>query len=372
MEYDAAIDELYSLGQFSVKLGLERIREIMEKTGRPYTKYKVVHVAGTNGKGSTCAMIASILQDAGFRVGLYTSPHLIDFRERIQVDSKMIPKDNVVRLYRMIKDHAEGCTFFEITTAMALKYFEEMGVDYAVVETGLGGRLDATNVVDPEIAVITDIALDHVDHLGRSVEEIAAEKAKIIKGGRFVIRRDNLYRKIFEDEGTAVYADDAPDISVCRGYQKRNASLAAAVSCELGFSDHVSSGIMKTIWPGRMQKYGNIVLDCAHNADGARALVDSLDGEFVVILGVMKDKSYADMIKELERIASEFIFTRTQYSRAADPRLFADHVSKPFSISDNVSDAILQAGERRTLVTGSVYVVGDAFRSLGIRPFEEQ
>ncbi|MDH7516227.1 MAG: folylpolyglutamate synthase/dihydrofolate synthase family protein [Bacteroidota bacterium] len=183
--YRAAVEYLFRLQQFGIKLGLNNTRALLRWWGRPEQAYPVVHVAGTNGKGSTCAFIASILAEAGYRVGLYTSPHLVDFRERIRVDGKPIPRTAVLEYTRALRPlvDARRATFFEATTVMAFRYFADAGVDVAIIETGLGGRLDATNVVHPLVNVITGIALDHAEHLGGTVEAIAREKAGIIKRG---------------------------------------------------------------------------------------------------------------------------------------------------------------------------------------------
>src|SRR2546426_7378956 len=199
VDIESLLAELYGLERFGIKLGLDVTRELLERIGNPQTKFPTVHVTGTNGKGSTCAFLASIFQAAGHRVGLYTSPHLVKFNERIRVDGRMISDVDVARLYGEVKPHAAAMaaesdtnqpTFFEVTTAMAFRHFAERQVNLAVIEVGMGGRLDATNVITPEVSVLTRIGLEHTEHLGRTVERIAREKSGIIKPGVPVVTVD--------------------------------------------------------------------------------------------------------------------------------------------------------------------------------------
>ncbi|HKZ47940.1 MAG TPA: Mur ligase family protein, partial [Thermoplasmata archaeon] len=193
MDYEVFLREFYRLERFGIKLGLDVITDLLRRLGDPHDRFPAVHVTGTNGKGSVCAYLASILRAAGFRVGLYTSPHLVRFNERIRVNGEMIGDQDVMRLYGEIQPHMEAmaarnpvhhATFFEVTTAMAFQYFAEQEVDIAVIEVGMGGRYDATNVIDPEVSVITRVGLEHTEHLGRTVRRIAREKAGIIKNGK--------------------------------------------------------------------------------------------------------------------------------------------------------------------------------------------
>ena len=199
------LDYLYNLERFGIKLGLEAITELLGLLDNPQKKFKSVHIAGTNGKGSVSAYLAAILQEASYKVGWYTSPHLIKFNERIRVDGKAIENRELVRLTELIKEKVEGKiqpTFFEFTTALAFLYFAEQKVDFAVVEVGMGGRLDATNVLNPEVAVITNISFDHQKHLGNTLEKIAGEKAGIIKeNGKVVVgKRDIGLVKLFKEK----------------------------------------------------------------------------------------------------------------------------------------------------------------------------
>src|SRR2546428_1335992 len=199
MDYDALLNELYRLERFGIKLGLETITELLGHMGNPHRRFKTVHVTGTNGKGSVCAYVASVLRKAGYRVGLYTSPHLVRFNERIQVDGVEIPDADVARIYQemqpAIAKTSGGSkllqpTFFEVTTAMAFHYFAERQIDIGVIEVGMGGRMDATNVINPLVAVLTRIGLEHTEHLGKTEDRIAREKAGIIKPGCRVVTVD--------------------------------------------------------------------------------------------------------------------------------------------------------------------------------------
>ncbi|MFO0717429.1 MAG: Mur ligase family protein [Nitrospira sp.] len=217
MTYPATVQFLYGLQQHGIKLGLETIRALLARVGDPHRGYPVVHIGGTNGKGSTAAMTASMLQAAGHRVGLYTSPHLVDFRERIRVDGVMIPEARVSALVEVLREAAApdlAPTFFEFTTALACRYFAECRVDVAVLEVGLGGRFDATNVVTPLASAITSIGLDHEAYLGSTIEAIAFEKAGIVKPGAPVVlgRMDAPARQVIEErashEGAPLYSLD--------------------------------------------------------------------------------------------------------------------------------------------------------------------
>ncbi len=317
--YSDAVGFLFGLQKFGIKLGLSNITGILEAWGEPHRAYPVVHLAGTNGKGSTSAFLASVLTEAGYRTGLYTSPHLYEFTERIRIDGIPVEFDTVARYAAELKPEIEGrrATFFEAATAMAFKHFQEGGADIAVIETGLGGRLDATNVVLPELSVITGIAMEHTEHLGASLEEIAREKAGIVKPGIPILvgilaeTALNEIRAAACSKGSPLFFDTGPeeaprflDVEDMRfvretfsrrqefhsplaGYhQSLNASLALAsaeILAERGFRIDLQAAVRgiaavksRTGIAGRLERISSkpeTVIDAAHNPDGVRALL---------------------------------------------------------------------------------------------------
>jgi dihydrofolate synthase / folylpolyglutamate synthase len=311
------LDYLYNLERFGIKLGLDVIKELLHKLDNPQNKFKSVHIAGTNGKGSTACFLDSILRSSGKKVGLYTSPHLVKFNERIQINGKDISDLDLVRLTTKIKNICEQnkieATFFEFTTAIAFLYFAENNVDYSVIETGLGGRLDATNVLTPELSLITNIDIDHTKHLGDTKEKIAVEKAGIIKENSLVLtaEQDPSILEIFsnvckEKKSKLCVLDDKFDIKLINSdlhgqefsvtgkmeggftikmlgqHQIRNAVLAIMGARKLGISqEEISEGLKNAYWPARLDiiKQDPLVLvDCAHNLAGITELVNFLKG----------------------------------------------------------------------------------------------
>src|SRR2546425_5536553 len=223
MDYDALLQELYRLERFGIKLGLDTITELLGHMGNPHRRFKTVHVTGTNGKGSVCAYVASVLRKAGYRVGLYTSPHLVRFNERIQTDGRQISNSDVARIYQEMQpaiaktsggSKVRQPTFFEVTTGIAFHYFAEKGIDIGVIEVGMGGRMDATNVITPLVAVLTRIGLEHTEHLGKTEDRIAREKAGIIKPGCRVVTVDQPTVSIIAAQAHAL---GCPVIVVGRG-----------------------------------------------------------------------------------------------------------------------------------------------------------
>src|SRR5687767_14101021 len=280
MRYAEAVEFLFSLQQFGAKPGLERAFLLAEAVGRPQDKLKFIHVAGTNGKGSTCAMLESIYRHAGYRVGLYTSPHLVRFGERIQINRALISESDIVRLVEEAKtwlkhfSQEDHPTFFEVVTVMALRYFAEEGCELVIWETGLGGRLDATNIVTPLASVITNVQLDHQEWLGQTVEEIAFEKAGIIKPGVPVITAAEAGLPIIAQTAKAplsvVTRPSELEVSLAGRHQRLNAALAVetvrVLRGSLPVSDlDIREGLRQVWWPGRLQTVGKIILDGAHN-----------------------------------------------------------------------------------------------------------
>lgn len=400
MEYKEAIGYLYSLQKYGIKLGLSNILSLMDILGNPHKSFKSIHVAGTNGKGSTAAMIASILQATGLKVGLYTSPHLVSFTERIRVNGITIPEERVAYLTSTLNSQLSTLstqslsrdrnsispTFFEFTTAMAFQYFAEEDVDIAVVEVGMGGRLDATNVITPMVSIITNISYDHQEFLGETLAEIAGEKAGIIKDGIPVVMADNLpevvriiegrcknmgsdlyiYGRDFRAEGSRLQtpmgrrSGSRLDTELISGqvfdyygmkkvfrdleipllgrHQITNASLAIAVSEVISpdikiKEEAIRKGLEEVRWEARLEiiaKNPTIVLDGAHNVGAAYALRRTLEEVFLpeherlfLIIGMMKDKDIRGFLRTLAPLAWEIIVTAVDYERAASPALLA-------------------------------------------------
>lgn len=418
MDYKEALDYLYGLQHHGIKLGLSNILSLMDILRGPHQAFKSIHIAGTNGKGSTAAMISFILQAAGLRVGLYTSPHLVSFTERIKVNGVPIPEERVIDLVMTLKSklptlNSLSPTFFEFTTALAFQYLKEEEIDIAVIEVGMGGRLDATNVIIPMVSAITNIGYDHQEFLGNTLSEIAREKAGIIKEGVPVItadqERDAL--KVIEDvskENGAklyIYGEDfradprlqtqvfdyygleyilrALELSLLGSHQIVNASLAIA-TCEVLNprieidEEAIRKGLKETIWEGRLEvalENPTILLDGAHNENAARCLKRALKEIFLhehdrlfLIIGIMKDKDIRGILKALAPLAHEVIVTRPDSERAAPASLLlseAERFNPRVKVIERVSDALMAAKEKASssdliCVTGSLYTVGEA------------
>jgi dihydrofolate synthase/folylpolyglutamate synthase len=402
MTYPDSVKFLYALGNEikSAKLGLERIRAVLEALGNPERVYRVVHVAGTNGKGSTCAMIEAGLRAAGIRTGLFTSPHLIEPTERIQIDGIPVNEADFERAFNVVHDVAErldlDChpTYFETVTAMAFWLFGEKKVETAVIEVGLGGRLDSTNVVQPVLTVITPIDFDHEAYLGHTIEAIAGEKAGILKPGVpavFARQRPEAARvleaRAAELHVAVTHAEDFEirDLHIdARGsrfscivcplageHQVDNAVTAALALRALGVSP---DGIKDARWPGRIEHVSpnpDIILDGAHNPAGARALARYLDrfygGRRIwLVYGAMRDKAIDEVAGILFPIAAELVLTAPDSARALRPKALAEFAGRGH-IEPNVEAAVgyarTRAGDDDVIViTGSLFVVGEARR----------
>ncbi|MBF0328004.1 MAG: bifunctional folylpolyglutamate synthase/dihydrofolate synthase [Nitrospirae bacterium] len=428
MSYSAAIEYLYGLQKFGIKLGLDKTKTIMWNLGNPFEDFKTVHVAGTNGKGSASAMTASILQAHGFKVGLFTSPHLVSFTERIRINGKQITEEEVVSLTSEISNSIADLktvipepTFFEFVTAMAFLYFKRNGVDWAVIETGMGGRLDATNLITPEVSVITKIGLDHKEFLGETIRDIAFEKAGIIKAGVPVVsalQNDgaaevisatalNKQSKLFvygaDFSGVIVnsalngisfgYSNGASsleglNISLAGEHQLENACLAvkAAVTALGKNIDYgaIAKGLSEAHWPGRLEFIeGNpsILIDGAHNPDAAQSLSafakKHLAGKnIILVLGVMADKDIDGILKVLLPLADHTVLCAPNYGRAASAEQLADRASQMgFSNTESAGSVDIALHRAREisldkevpliLITGSFYTIGEAKELLG-------
>ena len=419
MTYDETVNYLYSLQGVGIKLGLDNISRLLDRAGNPQNSFRSVHVGGTNGKGSTAAFTASILRAKGYRVGLFTSPHLVDFTERIRVDGEMIAEGDVIRLAAGFRKTAltDGLqpTFFEISTAMAFQYFRERDVDYAVVEVGLGGRLDSTNVLEPEAVVITNVSMDHESFLGDTLHEIAFEKAGIIKLGVPVVTGASgeplrIIRRTAERLSCPVleagrdfrvlnvetdrrgvrfdYAGGdrefrALQTSMVGRHQAGNAGLAIAACASLqgagaGPDRSVLAGALDFEWPGRMEKVMSdpaVILDSAHNPAAAETLAATLgrdysDCRIIMVLGLMKDKNMDGVVKPLASAADHVIVTAPSYPRASSPAELWDSASKyssgPVEKCGDVETALSRARELAGLSgPGSVIVVSGSFYTTG-------
>jgi dihydrofolate synthase/folylpolyglutamate synthase len=412
-EYAEVLAWLYGLeAARGMDFKLERVALALKKLGDPHRTFASVHIAGTNGKGSVAAMLHSIFQAAGYRVGLYTSPHLMDFTERIRIDAEMIAAHEVVQLARQIRVAATAdgvaLTFFEFVTVMAFLHFARRGVDLAVVEVGLGGRLDATNVLDPEVAVITNIGLDHGEFLGNTLVSVAGEKAGIIKPGRPVVvgKVSSEVREVFQHtaaaQGAAVHWQGADfsvagvqpvrfrgmgcelvDLSVpLRGaHQRDNAATAIAAALRLRrqfpFTDAaLRRGLADVRWPGRLdvvQACPLVVLDGAHNADGVsavvRALPEVVGGRKVHLLfGVMRDKLWQPMVEAMGPVVSTATLTTALASRGEAPETLAKAFAPycPVRIAPQPALALERllrstASDDAILVIGSLFLVGAVY-----------
>jgi dihydrofolate synthase/folylpolyglutamate synthase len=396
LTYPDSVRFLYALGNEikTAKLGLDRIRAVLAALDNPQERFRSMHVAGTNGKGSTCAMIDAGLRTAGIRTGLFTSPHLIEPNERIVIDGMPVTPRQFERAFNAVHEVAGDPhpTYFETVTAMGFWLFREMGIETAVVETGLGGRLDATNVLEPILTVITPIDFDHEAYLGGTIEAIAAEKAGILKPrvpAIFARQRPEaqsiLDQRAAELSVPVKYTRDFPirDLHItARGsefsgikcplageHQVENAIAAALALESLGVSP---KGIENAVWPGRLEQISpnpDIILDGAHNPAGARALARYLERFYAgrkiwMIFGAMRDKAVDEIAAILFPLASELILTAPDNSRALRPEALYEIAGRGH-ISPGISAALdrVRAGVSEDdviIITGSLFLVGEA------------
>lgn len=416
--YREAIDALFARTGATSKFGLERTLAFLELLGNPHKRLKTFHVAGTNGKGSVVATLYAALRTKGFRTGRYTSPHLVDFRERIVVDDVMVDERYVVGFLAKWSADVErlGATFFEITTAMAFDYFVQAGVDVAVIETGLGGRLDSTNVILPLAAGVTSISIDHTEFLGATEEEIAREKAGIFKPGvpsvigsmstnacieiyktaaeagvGAVIDATRLYRTsdvMVRDSGTWFTVHHGTEsvqmrTSLIGAAQAENASVALAMlrAAQSPWSvtlEEVSRVLPSVKLPGRFQRLRSYILDVAHNPDGMKLLASSLEAlqpprPIVCVLGVLSDKDWRGMMTVLSGAVDELILVAPPTAPANrawnpdDALAFARAHSIKARLDPDFDNAIISAPKSAgtVVVTGSFHTVGDALAVLG-------
>jgi dihydrofolate synthase/folylpolyglutamate synthase len=422
--YGAAIEALFARTTSGIKPGLERTEALLAKLGSPHRQLSAIHVAGTNGKGSVVATAEALLRWKGLKVGRYTSPHLIDFRERITVDGTPITEEAVLDFLETWTPAAEemGATFFELTTALAFDWFVKQAVDFAVVETGLGGRLDSTNVLTPRVATVTSIGLDHTDLLGETLEAIAREKAGIFKSGipAVIGEQSASIRSLLEgcareagaqpivviDEeyviggveisarGTAFTLGHGGDrqrltTPLIGAYQARNTTVAMATVAALGEgflppAGEISRALSKVFLPGRFQHRGKIIFDVAHNPAGARTIAETmralnppLPEPRTALVVVLADKDWRGIIRELAPVVDRFLFTNAP--SAPLERRWNPEEAHAFARSQGFEsdlepslDVALERGEKSSgtlLITGSFHTVGDAMSRLQVSPF---
>ncbi len=387
MTSDEALVWLNSTQLFGVKLGLENTARLLEAVGNPHRRLRVIHAAGTNGKGSVCALLDSVLRCSGLRCGLYTSPHLVSFRERIRVNGQPIPPEKLAASLSALRDACadwdHSPTFFEISTVAALDHFAREGCEIVVLETGMGGRLDATNIVTPLVSVITPIAMDHAEWLGNSLEEIAGEKAGIIKPGVPVVSAQQspevlaVLKSRAGSLASSFSVADAPfphPIGLAGSHQQWNAALAVAALHAAGCQpseDAISRGLREVTWPARFQQVrSTFVVDGAHNPHAACSLVSTWQEAYgpaktTVIFGSLQDKDYAEMLSILSSISESFLFVPIANPRGADPSIFPALTSIPSTVCANLAQALARpAATCPALITGSLFLAGDALHLL--------
>jgi len=402
---------------YASRFDLRRVEDLLQRLGNPHLRAKSVHVAGSKGKGSTAAMISEGLIAAGYRTGLYTSPHLVTLRERIRVDGKPILKRELADVVTKLRPHVEEMdrqpaygelTTFELLTATAFLHFQRRGVDFQVLETGLGGRLDATNVITPAVSVITSISLDHTEVLGETIALIAGEKAGIIKPGVPVVSSPQteeaatvitgaclktgavlitVGKELYWEESSSNLSGQSFTVTGLRDsyrisipllgdYQVQNAVTAVAALETLGIPrESIEAGLARTNWPGRLQilrRRPLLVVDGAHSGDSARKLGEALRRHFhfdrlILIIGVSADKNLSTVVAELAPLANGVIATQSRHPRAAPAAAVASEFSRRGLAAEVASDvavaiamAQVRAGKRDLiLVTGSLFLVGE-------------
>ncbi len=392
MTYNESINYLESLAGFGIRPGLERITKLLEMLGNPQNKYKTIHVTGTNGKGSVCSMLSTILTTANLKTGLFTSPHLISYRERFKINDIDIDENHFAKLIEDVKffiekvtaENFESPTLFETLTAAAFKYFADENVDYAVIEVGLGGLLDSTNVIIPEVSVITNVANDHAEKCGGDIFGIARYKAGIIKekipvvtgavGEPLKIIRETAQKKhskIFV-LGEDFFVDENLKISLQGEYQKSNAAIAIKTAQIINSSFKIPYDKFK--WSGRFEIFDfdekKIVIDGAHNGAGAEALKKSLDKKFpngrrIFLFGVLKDKDIDVIIKKLFGKNDFVIVTKPDSERAAEPdeicRLLKNFGIESIAVENNFDafEKFIHSDENILICAGSLYLIGN-------------
>jgi dihydrofolate synthase/folylpolyglutamate synthase len=411
---------LFDLQFFGMKLGLENTLELLRFFDNPQRQFPIIHVAGTNGKGSTCALLAAVFQSAGLKTGLYTSPHIHRFSERIRINGVEIPETDIIGITARMRGKIDAlqCTFFEATTAMAFQYFAENGIDIGIIETGLGGRLDATNTVQPELSVITNIDFDHTEHLGKTIPEIAFEKAGIIKPHVpcIVGASEEQSREVFtvaakEKNAELLFLDDVAEIrnaelsidgsyfdlrinlphtsadfkrlhvTLAGEHQINNAALsviALLLQKQYAISeDHIRNGLKSVDWKGRLELISRdpfVLVDAAHNPAGMKQLRRSLEAIYrprfprmFLIIGMLADKEYESAVEEILPVF-DFVYTVTPNSpRALDGKILESCVrrkTKHVRFLDGIADAVNEVRSKMSkedllVIAGSHFVLSE-------------
>lgn len=418
MDRRGVLEWLFAQEASGIKFGLENTRELLERMGNPHQKFRSVHIAGTNGKGSVSAMTESVLREAGYVTGLYTSPHLVDFSERIRVCGEKISDHEFLKLAEEVKHHADEMlaeskklTFFELTTVIAFAYFARKEVEIAVVEVGMGGRLDSTNVITPEACAITPISMEHAEFLGDTIAEIAAEKAGIIKPGVPVVSsqqlddamevirakadiltvagEDSKFEIILSDSnGTEIFSDAVGmslSVPLIGSYQGDNCALAVILLKELmnrGVyipDEAFVSGLQKTRWPGRLETVSfnpRIIIDCTHTPAGAEVVaseVKRIFGKVMLVFGILSDKDVNGVAAKFGPVSEEAFIVTPDSKRALPAELTAEFF-EPYTkvqIYSSLRDAISAAKDKAgrdgvVLITGSLYMAGEAMEVLNV------
>ena len=421
MDYDGFLNWLNSYSKFGIKLDLERIKFLCKRLNNPQDNYKTIHIGGTNGKGSISKYLASILIDSRKKVGIYTSPHIERFSERIIVNNNEISESDLIKIYNQInpiisemEEQGLTPTYFEIVTAIAFLHFSIKKVDIAIIEVGLGGRYDATNIIKPILTIISNVSLDHCDRLGDTIEKISYEKAGIIKNNIPIItsaknKALEIIKKISKEKNSSLttiseknyerinfnYEKQIFQVNILDKkyiiktkilgkYQGENISCAVAASVFLNdhnikiSKENIINGIFKTKNPGRMEivsKRPLIVLDGAHNLKGIKKLKKTLKNDFefnrlILIIGILEDKKYIDMLKEIIPLADKIITTKSKNKRSLNPYSMKKEIEyidnkKAVTPIDNIEQAVLIAKKEGGLkdiivICGSLFVVGEA------------
>lgn len=398
MNYPEALAWLYGTQGRGVKLGLDRMRLLLSALGWRQGGACYLHVAGTNGKGSVCAMLESICRAAGMRTGLFTSPHLVTFRERIRINGHMAGKAEIAEHLTRIRGISESIgelpTFFELATALAFEIFRNAALDVIILETGLGGRLDSTNVIQPRAAVITSVGLDHTEVLGNTLAAIAREKAGIIKPAAPVVtgplpqEAAAVITQVAAERGAPLITVNGPgewELGLKGTHQQINAAVAVKTLEAAGLRvdpGSIAAGLRTISWPGRFQDTGRgFILDGAHNPDASRRLAETWRAEYgatrtQVILGVVKEKDAPGIFAELAPIAAKFVIVPVKSPRARPMQDLLQIASlwRPSRAYSSLEEAIKTAPRRDTpvLITGSLFLVGEALTLLGLSEGEQE
>lgn len=408
MNFTEICDYLFSLKNRGSKFGIDRMVRFVEALGHPERKFPLIHVAGTNGKGSTCAMLEAIYRGNGYKTGLFSSPHLVHLGERVQINRQILSEEDIVSHTEELKDIAAELgeedpdlhpTFFEFIAAMAFLRFGKEPVDIGLIETGLGGRLDATNVVDPEMSIITSISYDHVELLGDTLTKIAGEKAGIIKPGKPVLigclpeEAEIVMRAIAKERGCELYSvcdrfseDNLPETNLSGDFQRWNAAVAvyATELLQERFPIRSTEPLQSIYWPGRWQKVAfagrTIILDATHNPEGAEALEQNLqqlveaEGKPIMIAGTLGEDRGRSLMEAVSPFARELYLVEPNQDRASTPeflesclpaeRDFLCHQTTVDDLFPNQSSCPIGEGGDTIVVTGSLYLIGEVLERI--------